>query len=141
MKRNKCIVDGCDYPRWSRKTKMCRTHDAVERNKGGRPVKSMTKKAYQKIKQVSSKRANQNKIYSVMRRQFLKGKTCEFPDCSAKHTEEEQLTIHHKNSRRGEMLLDTRYWSALCLDHHRFITDNPKWAEENGFLIKGRNSK
>lgn len=103
--------------------------------------KTKINKVRQKIKQVSSKRARQNQAYNILRNTFLKGKVCAFKGCNKAHTEDEQLTVHHTYNRRGERLLDTRYWIPLCLDHHRFITDNPKFAEENGYVLKGRNSK
>ena len=97
--------------------------------------KTKTKKVRQKIKQVSSKRARMNKMYSVMRRLFLKDRTCEFPNCSRKHTEDNQLTVHHKKGRNGERLLDTTYWMAVCMEHHKYIEEHREESFEKGWLI------
>lgn len=87
------------------------------------------------IKQISDKRQKQNQLYLTMRKVFLQThEHCAvFPDKQA-------TEIHHANGRRGDMLLDTRYWYAVSREGHLYVHENVEWAEENGYLIKGRNS-
>jgi hypothetical protein len=83
------------------------------------------------IKPFSEKRAEENILYHEERLVFLKANpTCEFPDCKSQATD-----VHHKQGRIGERLRDFTKCSALCRKHHRFITDHPDWAKENGFEI------
>lgn len=42
---------------------------------------------------------------------------------------------HHRNKRRGAMLLDERYWLAVCDENHKRIEENKSWARANGFLL------
>jgi hypothetical protein len=37
--------------------------------------------------------------------------------------------------REGDMLLDTRFWLAVCRADHDFLHNNPKWARVNGYLL------
>jgi hypothetical protein len=106
--------------------------DAEKRLKN-RPSK---KKIRQMVRQVSSKRARQNQAYSVARKLFLKSN----PNCAV-FPHLPSTEIHHSAGRRGDMLLDTRFWFAVSRQGHTRIHENPEWAEEHGFLIKGRNSK
>ena len=128
-----CEHEGCSNPIWSRKTMMCKNHltsQSVTLKK-----KTPIKKAVQRIRQVSSKRQRQNQAYLIMRKMFL-----ETHEMCAVFPNKEATEIHHSNGRRGEYLLDTRYWYAVSREGHLYIHNNPEWAEENGYLIKGRNS-
>lgn len=42
--------------------------------------------------------------------------------------------VHHKNKRRGKMLLDQTHWLAVCRENHERIEQNKAWARANGFL-------
>ena len=42
---------------------------------------------------------------------------------------------HHRNKRRKSMLLDERYWLAVCDENHKRIEENKSWARANGFLL------
>ena len=129
-----CEQEGCSNNIWSRKTMRCKNHqvakDYSSRNN------SKIKRAVKRIKQVSSKRQQQNQSYLVMRKIFLDTN----PNCVL-YKDKPSTEIHHSAGRRGDMLLDTRYWFALCREAHMYIHANPEWAEDNGFLIKGRNSR
>jgi hypothetical protein len=127
-----CEYDGCTNPIWSRKTMRCKMHLSSQ---PATPNKTKLKKVTQKIKQFSSKRQRQNQAYLIMRKIFLETyEHCAvFPNLQA-------TEIHHAYGRRGEMLLDTRYWFAVSREGHSHIHSNVEWAEENGYLIKGRNS-
>jgi len=43
--------------------------------------------------------------------------------------------VHHKNKRRGEMLLDEAFWLAVCDEKHKRIENNLAWARERGFSL------
>lgn len=87
-----------------------------------------------KIKPVSDKRKKESAEYQKVRLEYLNNKpNCEV--CGNPATE-----VHHKNNKRGSRLTDTKYFLSSCRDCHRKIHDNPRWAEENGYLIRGRNT-
>lgn len=55
---------------------------------------------------------------------------CQFEECNDRSTE-----IHEVVTRaRGGSILDESNCMALCHDHHAYITVNPKWAQENGYM-------
>jgi hypothetical protein len=43
--------------------------------------------------------------------------------------------VHHKNKRRSEMLLDTRYWMAVSAEAHKRIETHKDWARAAGYLL------
>ena len=57
------------------------------------------------------------------------------PICQVKGCDHYATEIHHKKGRSGDMLLDEEFWMAICHDHHRYITDHPTWAKENGYEL------
>lgn len=44
------------------------------------------------------------------------------------------IEVHHKNKRRGAMLLDQRFWLAVSRENHERIENNKTWGRANGFL-------
>ena len=42
--------------------------------------------------------------------------------------------IHHRDKRRGERLLDERFWMAVSRAAHRRIEENKAWARACGYL-------
>jgi hypothetical protein len=100
-------------------------------------VKSSIKKptsVQKRIHSRSSKRAKQEKEYSVKRREFLeKHSMCQahIPGiCTQMSTD-----IHHKCGRVGDLLLDIQYWLAACRSCHTWIENNPAKAKELGFSV------
>ena len=97
------------------------------------------------IRRVSSKRAAQLKEYTKLRKEFMAANpichvwldenpwsangTWTAPDSAA------STDVHHKKSRVGKMLLDTRYWMAVSRTAHQRIHQFPKWAREKGYLL------
>lgn len=79
-----------------------------------------------KIAPVSAKRAEQLKLYRVVRDEFLKGKKCEYPGCTVDH----DLDLHHGAGRVGKLLCDVRFFKALCRKHHIYVGDHPDKAIE-----------
>jgi hypothetical protein len=41
--------------------------------------------------------------------------------------------VHHTKGRDGDLLLDERFWMAVCERGHRKINEEPKWAQKCGF--------
>jgi hypothetical protein len=70
---------------------------------------------------------SREKVYLKIRKEFIKGKTCEFPDCKKLATD-----VHHSRGRRGDMLTDTRYFKALCRGHHLRVEAKPNEAKQLG---------
>lgn len=70
----------------------------------------------------STKYAARLRAYRVTRRTFLAARQrCEFPaGCTMPATE-----VHHRKGRIGPLLLDETHWSALCHDHHAWVTEHP----------------
>lgn len=56
---------------------------------------------------------------------------CEFPDCRCKSRD-----VHHVRGRVGSLLLDERFWKAMCRQHHDWINRNPDAARELGLLAQ-----
>lgn len=82
------------------------------------------------INKVAPKRKVQNKAYLALRKDFLiEHPTCEIRGlkCQVKATE-----IHHTRGRENKMLLNKKWWKAVCHNCHREVTDNSKKAIEDG---------
>lgn len=116
-----------------------------------------------RLRPVSKKRVGVNKIYRALRISFLDEKPiCQVwlqengwvargaqtyahkldltwtlhaetlhSQCNAPYSTE----VHHKKGR-GKYLLDVSTWLAVCRSAHNYIHDNPKEAEEKGWLIR-----
>jgi hypothetical protein len=71
------------------------------------------------------------KEYLKVRAEFLKANpTCTFGSCKKPATE-----VHHKKGRGKKYLCDAKTFLAVCPGHHRFITDHPHHARENGYSL------
>lgn len=82
------------------------------------------------IKPASAKRADQLALYSILRKKWLKGKLCGVHGCGCMADD-----VHHKKGRDGDLLVDTRYFLAVCRPHHRYITDHPAESIAEGYSI------
>lgn len=91
-------------------------------------AKEMDKQPRASVKKVSDKRKEQNKEYSELREQFLLGRWCAYHGNPCIPT-----TVHHSKGRIGDLLTDTRYFVALCMEAHQYIESHPNWAKEHGF--------
>lgn len=88
------------------------------------------KKTQNKIKQVSVKRSQENRLYTAKRALYLaENIKCEC--CKVMPSTE----IHHKKGRIGNLLTDTRYFLAVCRQCHTKIELNPEWAKENNYSL------
>lgn len=87
------------------------------------------KKKRKRIAPVSERQKFALKIYSEKRVKYLtENPICEVEDCEDKAT-----TIHHAKGRIGELLNDTNFWWACCMDCHTIIENNPEWAKQEGY--------
>ena len=83
------------------------------------------------VRSRSPKRAKQEREYARLRHVFLEAHPrCEFRDADACLLW--ATDVHHRRGRVGALLTDTRYWSALCRPHHRYVTEHPAKAYELG---------
>jgi hypothetical protein len=82
----------------------------------------------------SPKRAAQERVYRERARDFLYGtdrdqvRPCEFPKGCDRIARE----VHHRKGRVGPLLLDERFWSALCKPCHAWVTGHPERSYELG---------
>lgn len=123
-----CKHPDCNNNIWSRVSGYCKNHLYLF----DKP-KTKVKKARQKIKQVSSKRARENQAYTVLKRMYME----QHPDCEKCGSVATDL--HHK-ALRGKYFLDSTTYASLCRPCHDWVHNNPKQAMEDGWLIK-RNNK
>lgn len=111
--------------------------------------KTIEYKKVKAIKKVSTKRAKELREYSKLRKKYLE----EHPLCrpcmreSAIGYDGEILLqctqfvqyatdIHHIEGREGSLLNKIESWLPVCRQHHMQIHNNPKWAIENGYILK-----
>jgi hypothetical protein len=131
MKLKTC--NGCneEKPIWKNHLgkKYCKTCWSCHNNTP-KPIVSKQKP----IPKISSKKAKLDKVYSVLREQFIK----QHPVCQAKLNgcTLSATDIHHKYSgkNRSQYYLDSTTWMAICRNCHRWIHDNPKSAKELDYL-------
>lgn len=104
--------------------------------RGGKIDKPSRRK---RIKRVSKKKREQDKIYAKLRPQFLaEHPTCEIQwddKCSKKATQ-----VHHVK-RRGKYYLKTETWKSSCRHCHAMVEHNGKEAERRGHLIYERKAE
>jgi hypothetical protein len=104
-----------------------------------RKAERMQVKKKTPIRKVSDKREAQLNMYAPIRERFLLGRWCAVHGKPCLPTE-----IHHSKGRYGycdieaqekgiPALLDVRYFVAVCSSAHREITENSKWALEQGY--------
>lgn len=84
-----------------------------------------------RLSPISAKRKERMKAYKLLREAFLEVN----PVCQV-CGEAKATDIHHRRGRFGSRLNDTDNWLALCRFCHRLVHDNPKWAYEQGHLLK-----
>lgn len=117
-----CAISGCGKPIENREQKLCATHNKQRR------AKALPVKVNPKIKPVSDQQSERLKIYAQLKKIWIKGKQCKV--CGGDATE-----VHHMKGRENDLLLDTSWWLPVDFDCHRKITDQPAWAEANGYSV------
>ena len=102
--------------------------DSMYWNADPKPVKA-EKKAKSWIKPVSKGMSKKLSEYSILKKEFIKGKTCPiYPNLKV-------VDIHHMKGRSGSYLLNTDYWLAVSRKGHVKIELNPIWAKEQGYSL------
>lgn len=91
-------------------------------------LRSGFSKPRKKMRQVSKRRAEENKIYSELRKAFL----AEHPQCAV-FPYFPATEIHHKK-KRGRNFLNVETWIAVSSAAHRWIHDNPAEARAKGLI-------
>jgi hypothetical protein len=97
------------------------------------------------INKFSKKGADVNRRYLNRLKTWKRGKKCNATfehDCN----QHQGIECHHMAGRSNDafwdesaaerevvLTLDERFWMPLCGNSHRYITDNKKWACENGY--------
>lgn len=87
-------------------------------------------KAPTKINAVSTKKQQEDKVYSKLRKDYLlQHPFCQaaLPGCSKVATD-----VHHK-AGRGKYYLITTTWIGLCRSCHTYVEEHPADAKELGF--------
>ena len=108
------------------RTNHCATHNRERR-------KAATSKPNKRsnIKPVSDKRRLEIKLYTVLRKNYIKeNMLCEC--CLV----EMATQIHHKAGRTNDLLNDADYFLAVCSDCHVKIENHPDWAKKNGYSVQ-----
>ena len=91
-----------------------------------------------RIRARSTKTARRDREYTADAREFL----AENPECQAGPVllpsagctgGSEQ--VHHMAGRVGALMLDRRYWRALCARCHGWVTDHPAEARAAGLSL------
>ena len=49
-------------------------------------------------------------------------------------TPQKSIDIHHVRGRTGSLLIESKFWKAVCRACHCWIQDNPTQARERGLL-------
>lgn len=91
------------------------------------PIKRQSKP----IPKASKKRLAELKIYSVLRKDYLK----DYPNCQAKLSvcKRKAVDIHH-TALRGKNLNNVDTWLSVCRECHNWIHVNSNLARELGLL-------
>jgi hypothetical protein len=79
------------------------------------------------MKRYTPERWAELRRYSTIANQWLIGKNCECCRKKYKRTRA-AITVHHRRGRIGKLLLDKRFWCALCLECHQWVHQNPAEA-------------
>lgn len=95
--------------------------------------KPLKKKKNKSFRNMSVKREGEYKIYRPLRDKYMK----EHPICERCNNAPSN-DLHHKAGKIGKMLYDILHFSALCRNCHNWVHDNPKEANEEGWLYKVR---
>lgn len=78
------------------------------------------------IKRISESQKERLMKYYARVKEWIKDKQCAI--CGNKATD-----CHHKQGRRGTLLLDETKWLPVCRKCHQCITQDSRWAIENGY--------
>ena len=97
------------------------------------PLKPLRPKPRQKRIRPRSRRMTKLMAYY---RELVKEFLAENPDCQVHKDGKrcEATQVHHCRGRAGTLLIDARWWAAVCHSGHCFLHDEPALAREDGLL-------
>lgn len=137
MKLKECSECKVLGPLWKANPKLCKScwlkisSSKQLKSKNDTPTRKPIKSSAHRIKIVSGKKLIELKEYRVVRDGYLSAnKICEHPEC--KNLSED---LHHAKGRVGSLLIDVRYFKALCRRCHRWVEDNPEEAKALGLSL------
>lgn len=94
-------------------------------------------KPRKRIKPISPRQAERNKEYALMKKSWRATVVSFDPRCAYSGCRNPvERTPHHIRGRIGSLLCDTRYWVAVCREHHQWIHAHPNQARELGLLAQ-----
>lgn len=96
----------------------------------GKRESSTFNKPKKEINKRSEKRIGEEKIYSVLSKDYKKNN----PICQLCNNKTQD--VHHRNGREGKRLNLIQFWMHLCRKHHDYIHENPEESYKKGWLIK-----
>ena len=82
------------------------------------------------LKPANAKRQKQLDAYWPLQRKFLEAN----PICQRCQVRR-STDLHHARGRRGALLLDERWFKALCRQCHSHVTEHPREALEQGWSL------
>lgn len=106
-------------------------------------LKESVIKELKKLNKVSNKRVILNELYANIRFLWLiQNPVCQFAGCKNKADD-----CHHRARRVGfadqwaqdnniPLLIDYRFFMAVCRDHHLWIEDNQQHGIQEGYIVK-----
>jgi len=104
---------------------------AYRRKPGAFPVRVQIPSRRTRIRPRSRRMTKLMAYYNEIKAIFLSAHpTCEVHDA---HTHP-ATQVHHSRGRAGTLLLDVRYWKAVCSGAHEWIGAQPQDARRTGFL-------
>lgn len=132
MNKDYCKIKGCTLSPSS--GGLCWKHQNSKL-----PQKEVKVKKKTRIKPKSDKRAEEDKEYAKLRKEYLSiHKDCEM--CSENDETNginKATEIHHRMRRSSKKLrLDTNQWFASCRMCNSRIEEEPAWGKKHGFIAK-----
>lgn len=99
-----------------------------------------------KIKKISNRGYERNKLYKKARLEYLETHPCcevKLPGCTIPHDgyDASGLQVHHKLGRIGDLLYDKRYFLAVCHSCHEAITRFGNLAISHGWSLPRLNKR
>jgi len=131
----------CSLPVSNKKHGLCVVHEWERKHPGQKytlrtaPIKWNGKpdtSPRTRIKKVSEKMNSRLVVYRNIRKQYLDSHVC----CEVLGCYNPATDIHHKKGRENDLLVDTRYFMAICRLCHARIDTDPEWARSNGYTLR-----
>lgn len=113
-----CKVPGCGK-RTEGTTGLCASHN-----------RSIRKIITTPIKKVGDKLKKDLDAYAEAKRVYLQKN----PRCAV-YPSQRATEVHHMAGRTGKMLMNQKYWMPVCRTAHVKITNDSKWARDNGYTL------